>query len=420
MTPQFFSGTIGLIAIAVAACAQTIVSDNPFFSDATVRYVAANGSNTFNGDSWLTAKASVAAAINSLPVTGENPPIHHGTVYIGPGTYVETATPIEFNAYLHLVCASSGDGSFPTGSVIQLGSGRNTPLFSYTPQFAQNNGYAHFIVVDDCTFDGNSANNPAAPDLIRIYNGGFRTVFNRVGFQNATSYALRLENQAVNFACYSCTWGGVNGGALYLNSIGGGNMVSVYESQIDNSGPDPIYIKQLDTGGSNVLTFVNLKTEATVGATTHTHVIRFSPPPGGGHPMGITVVGLSTVKTVANGGYAIYEENQPGYGANWDISSVNAPGYTAAFHSAKTGQTSAGIHIKHLIAGVPFAPTGAVYDYTPDLELSGGPALLTGVGSPQGNVSANVGALYLRTDGGTSSTLYVKESGSGNTGWVAK
>lgn len=45
---------------------------------------------------------------------------------------------------------------------------------------------------------------------------------------------------------------------------------------------------------------------------------------------------------------------------------------------------------------------------------------LGGEGSPEGVVSAPVGSLYLRSDGGPGSTLYVKESGSGNTGWSAK
>jgi len=44
----------------------------------------------------------------------------------------------------------------------------------------------------------------------------------------------------------------------------------------------------------------------------------------------------------------------------------------------------------------------------------------TGSGSPQGSLSAPVGSMYTRTDGGASTTLYVKESGTGNTGWVAK
>jgi hypothetical protein len=43
-----------------------------------------------------------------------------------------------------------------------------------------------------------------------------------------------------------------------------------------------------------------------------------------------------------------------------------------------------------------------------------------GTGSPEGAITGVVGDLYLRTDDGASTTLYVKGSGTGNTGWVAK
>lgn len=43
-----------------------------------------------------------------------------------------------------------------------------------------------------------------------------------------------------------------------------------------------------------------------------------------------------------------------------------------------------------------------------------------GAGTPEGAVTAPVGSLFTRTDGGANTTLYVKESGAGNTGWVAK
>lgn len=43
-----------------------------------------------------------------------------------------------------------------------------------------------------------------------------------------------------------------------------------------------------------------------------------------------------------------------------------------------------------------------------------------GLGSPEGVVTASVGAIYQRTDGAASTTLYVKESGTGNVGWKAK
>ena len=45
---------------------------------------------------------------------------------------------------------------------------------------------------------------------------------------------------------------------------------------------------------------------------------------------------------------------------------------------------------------------------------------MSGSGSPEGAITAVVGSLYTRTDGGAGTTLYVKESGTGNTGWVSK
>lgn len=47
-------------------------------------------------------------------------------------------------------------------------------------------------------------------------------------------------------------------------------------------------------------------------------------------------------------------------------------------------------------------------------------APLKGSGSPEGAVNAPVGTIYTRTNGGAGSTLYIKESGTGSVGWVAK
>ena len=46
--------------------------------------------------------------------------------------------------------------------------------------------------------------------------------------------------------------------------------------------------------------------------------------------------------------------------------------------------------------------------------------VMRGAGSPEGVVTAGMGTMYLNSSGGANTTLYVKESGSGNTGWVAK
>lgn len=54
------------------------------------------------------------------------------------------------------------------------------------------------------------------------------------------------------------------------------------------------------------------------------------------------------------------------------------------------------------------------------VSSSGPSTWYTGSGDPNGSVSATVGCLYTRVDGTPGSTFYVKESGTGNTGWVAK
>ena len=59
--------------------------------------------------------------------------------------------------------------------------------------------------------------------------------------------------------------------------------------------------------------------------------------------------------------------------------------------------------------------------YSANLRPGTGSVIWTsGSGSPEGVVTAAVGSMYTRTDGGVSSTLYVKESGTGNTGWAVK
>jgi len=54
------------------------------------------------------------------------------------------------------------------------------------------------------------------------------------------------------------------------------------------------------------------------------------------------------------------------------------------------------------------------------VSLPGGITWTSGTGSPEGVVTAPVGSLYSRSDGGVLTSLYVKQSGSGNTGWAGK
>lgn len=78
--------------------------------------------------------------------------------------------------------------------------------------------------------------------------------------------------------------------------------------------------------------------------------------------------------------------------------------------------------------GIGTASPTAELDVVGDIEISGeiildvtnNVKIVTGSGSPESAVTAGIGSTYHRTDGGASTSFYVKESGTGNTGWVAK
>lgn len=76
--------------------------------------------------------------------------------------------------------------------------------------------------------------------------------------------------------------------------------------------------------------------------------------------------------------------------------------------------TVSGSDLKYQGSGKHIFPNGLC------LDNGGTVKFLTGNGSPEGVVTAFVGSIYTNYSGGAGTTLYVKQSGSGNTGWVAK
>jgi len=72
----------------------------------------------------------------------------------------------------------------------------------------------------------------------------------------------------------------------------------------------------------------------------------------------------------------------------------------------------------------PFPPRNvdpATRDWMSKLKDALDERFKTGEGSPEGVVIADKGAIYQRTDGGASTSLYVKTADDGEaTGWTAK
>jgi hypothetical protein len=94
--------------------------------------------------------------------------------------------------------------------------------------------------------------------------------------------------------------------------------------------------------------------------------------------------------------FRVYETDS---GANDEYLEISAASGTNLIRPQATGTGTASV--------VRYHTTTAVF-------------ITSGAGSPESVVTAPVGSMYTDTTGGAGTTLYVKESGTGSTGWVAK
>jgi len=100
---------------------------------------------------------------------------------------------------------------------------------------------------------------------------------------------------------------------------------------------------------------------------------------------------------------------------------ILADGAGSVILNGTTVQTFCSLRLRTTAgAGVPRNGRFRFASADNDDDGSSGALILSGAGTPEAAVTAPVGSLYLRQDGGANTTLYVKESGTGNTGWSAK
>lgn len=120
-----------------------------------------------------------------------------------------------------------------------------------------------------------------------------------------------------------------------------------------------------------------------------------------------------------NGTLSSSSGTQTGALINTGISQTSTAGYTALLINPT--ETTTGSGTKRLIDAQVGSSSKFTVDNTGTVSISGTAATIrAGAGSPESVVTANIGSMYTRTDGGAGTTLYIKESGTGNTGWVAK
>ena len=190
-----------------------------------------------------------------------------------------------------------------------------------------------------------------------------------------------------------------NSGTLFAVPSGGGFLMKRNDSSDNNTGvysPDTVtvgfatantavfyassnYGAQLHSSG-----YLGISTTPHVGGTADVRLYR--------DDAGVLALRNSTTPQTVR----VYETDS---GSNDEYVEINAASGTNYIKPAATG-TGTASKLDHYVTSSVFITSGA--------------------GSPEAAVTAPVGSLFIRTDGGASTTLYVKESGSGNTGWVAK
>ena len=138
----------------------------------------------------------------------------------------------------------------------------------------------------------------------------------------------------------------------------------------------------------------------------------------------------STNRNPGGGLHVVSSGNATGLNAfGLMISSVNATFETAILVGSDVATAPLNNFIWYGPKGASNIPTGTPKfqvdkdGYTKAARFHPGALanfIVSGTGTPETVVTAPVGSMYLRTDGGAGTTLYIKESGTGNTGWIAK
>lgn len=148
-------------------------------------------------------------------------------------------------------------------------------------------------------------------------------------------------------------------------------------------------------------------TAAILGANTFTEKQTINV--ASGTPLEIQIAGVKKFEFSSNGGLLIA-----------DSSTWLPYGVDGNFYFGGRGifrQNSGGVNSITIDASDSTPENQSIGFYIGASMVSG---VFCGAGSPEGVKAAPPGSLYFNRSGGAGATLYVKESGSGNTGWIAK
>ena len=338
----------------------------------------------------------------------------------------DTALYKQLAEYMPLLLEDSGLGTNSVATFGQIYVGMPGGGASFVVNYNAESEFTGTINVDSIAFNGDPAttranmelgwsaltNSNAATCLLGYStNGGI----NALVTPNYLRFTNTVETAGLFIGSYIDWEEGVDGlpastsrtnlglGATWLTN----NNVTNFRTAIGLGTSNAATFARANIGTTDgTLLWFGLPAQLSVQGTGGRHAIIANAPAGGGAAM----VGTSSSGGAAGKFYQDTTYTSPALWVSRQTSSTNSA--TLGVGSSSTGSTNAkAVSVSHGTNEVFFVRhDGAVSSLYQRF----------GSGSPDGVVTAPVGAVYHRTDGGAGTSFYVKQSGTGNTGWVAK
>jgi hypothetical protein len=253
---------------------------------------------------------------------------------------------------------------------------------------------------------------PVNGATVRVCTGGgipctpLASIFNDAGLSSTKSNPTSTDING-NFSFWAAP-------GPYTVGITVGGVTTNYEYTVDYTNPASIATNIGSTNqiifnngsiatGSQDFTWDDATKTLTIKDSSHATVLRFGNTTGAGR----ILFGSGTVPSITDV-------------TDWQFTSRASPS-AANFGNALEER---GVVLN--VGGVPGTVTFGRGSSAGDISLNDtvsaagtflGPKIRAGNGSPEAAVTARIGSIFLRADGGGGTNVYTKQTGTGNTGW---
>lgn len=259
---------------------------------------------------------------------------------------------------------------------------------------------------------------------LRYFDPGFNSILRSVNLRNC-DVGLYIKRNALNLHMYDITGSGMRNRLGFGDFEGSPVAVAMWGGQFDNCGPTWFEIHERGSGSGQNFLFDGIKLEST---TTDQHLkgISTRPHPTAGTAHICTVRNMVSMRSPSDGGGAvIHEQNATGAAWNFNLENIREQNHSGGcFSSDKTGDSSfrqSATNVSTLRKGTFRGRETYSGIRSPAMEIDG--FRVWRVEAAPNTISMlddePVGTIAINENGGTSTTMWVKE-GAGSGGWAAK